>query len=126
MRFRLPLQIAMKCACPNAAGEWRVDAFPPTLRRQAGCDRRAGAGCREIIGGSRREERLEVFARNMPKRGVDPEHYPHLSVPSVGRLRGRVREGVICTATASSPQSGLGFERTLAYVTGQRAGEELC
>ena len=78
----------------------RVLANTATTRR---LDRRAGAGCREIIGGSRREERLEVFARNVAERGVDQEHYPHLSVPSVGRLRGRVREGVICTVTASSP-----------------------
>ena len=106
MRFPLPLQIAMKSACPNPAGEWRVDVFPPRPRRHdSRGDGRASAGCREIIGGSRREERLEVFARNVAERGVDQEHYPHLSVPSVGRLRGRVREGVICTATASSPKS---------------------
>jgi asparaginyl-tRNA synthetase len=62
-------------------------------------------GIGEIIGGSQREERLEVLDRNMAERGIDREHYAwyrdlrrYGTVPHVG--------------------FGLGFERTLAYVTG--------
>ena len=32
-------------------------------------------GIGEIIGGSQREERLEVLDRNMAERGIDKEHY---------------------------------------------------
>ena len=32
-------------------------------------------GIGEIIGGSQREERLDVLDRNMAKRGIDREHY---------------------------------------------------
>src|SRR6202047_1589479 len=62
-------------------------------------------GIGEIIGGSQREERLEVLDRSMAERGIDRAHYAwdlHLrrygTVPHAG--------------------FGLGFERTLAYVTG--------
>ena len=61
-------------------------------------------GIGEIIGGSQREERLEGLDRSMAERGIDREHYawyrdlrPYGTVPHAG--------------------FGLGFERTLAYVT---------
>ena len=63
------------------------------------------SGIGEIIGGSQREERLEVLDRNMAERAIDREHYAwyrdlrrYSTVPHAG--------------------FGLGFERTLAYVTG--------
>jgi asparaginyl-tRNA synthetase len=62
-------------------------------------------GIGEIIGGSQREERLEVLDRRMDEMGIDKEQmrwYRDLrrygSVPHAG--------------------FGLGFERTIAYVTG--------
>ena len=62
-------------------------------------------GIGEIIGGSQREERLDVLDARMDKIGIDKEHYAwyrdlrrYGSVPHAG--------------------FGLGFERTLAYVTG--------
>jgi asparaginyl-tRNA synthetase len=62
-------------------------------------------GIGEIIGGSQREERLDVLDRRMAELGIDREHYRwyrdlrrYGSVPHAG--------------------FGLGFERTLAYVTG--------
>ena len=59
----------------------------------------------EIIGGSQREERLDVLDRNMAERSIDQEHYAW--------YRDLRRYGTV-------PQAGfgLGFERTLAYVTG--------
>ena len=58
-------------------------------------------GIGEIIGGSQREERLEVLDRNMAERGIDREHYAW--------YRGLRRYGTLPHA---------GFERTIAYVTG--------
>src|SRR3954451_3993737 len=62
-------------------------------------------GIGEIIGGSQREERLEVLARRIVESGLDPQAYAwyrdlrrYGSVPHAG--------------------FGLGFERTVAYVTG--------
>ncbi len=62
-------------------------------------------GIGEIIGGSQREERLEVLDARMTEAGLDKEHYSwyrdlrrYGSVPHAG--------------------FGLGFERTVAYVTG--------
>jgi asparaginyl-tRNA synthetase len=62
-------------------------------------------GIGEIIGGSQREERLDVLDARMVERGIDKDHYAwyrdlrrYGSVPHAG--------------------FGLGFERTLAYVTG--------
>ena len=62
-------------------------------------------GIGEIIGGSQREERLAVLDARMAERGIDKEHYTwyrdlrrYGSVPHAG--------------------FGLGFERTIAYVTG--------
>src|SRR5436305_2928780 len=62
-------------------------------------------GTGEIIGGSQREERLDVLDRSMAERGIDKEHY--------GWYRDLRRYGTVPHAGF-----GLGFERTLAYVTG--------
>src|ERR1051326_2571663 len=62
-------------------------------------------GMGEIIGGSQREERLDVLDRSMAERGIDKEHY--------GWDRDIPRDG-----TGPHAGFGLGFERTLAYVTG--------
>jgi asparaginyl-tRNA synthetase len=62
-------------------------------------------GIGEIIGGSQREERLEVLDARMVERGIDKEHY--------GWYRDLRRYGSVPHAGF-----GLGFERTLAYVTG--------
>jgi asparaginyl-tRNA synthetase len=59
----------------------------------------------EIIGGSQREERLEVLTRRMRSGGVAPEHLSwYLDTRRWG----------------SCPHAGfgLGFERLLMYVTG--------
>src|SRR2546430_3290878 len=62
-------------------------------------------GIGEIIGGSQREERLDVLDARMTAAGVDKEHYgwerdprPYGTVPHAG--------------------FGLGFQRTVAYATG--------
>jgi asparaginyl-tRNA synthetase len=62
-------------------------------------------GIGEIIGGSQREERLDILDQTMAERGIHQEHYAwyrdlrrYSTVPHAG--------------------FGLGFERTLAYVTG--------
>src|SRR6267142_923681 len=62
-------------------------------------------GIGEIIGGSQREERLEVLDARMAERGIDREHYAW--------YRDLRRYGTV-------PHAGFGlaFERTLAYVTG--------
>jgi asparaginyl-tRNA synthetase len=62
-------------------------------------------GIGEIIGGSQREERLEVLDARMDERGIDRQHY--------GWYRDLRRYGTVPHAGF-----GLGFERTLAYVTG--------
>jgi len=62
-------------------------------------------GIGEVIGGSQREERLEVLDARMKEGGLDPEHY--------GWYRDLRRYGSVPHAGF-----GLGFERTLAYVTG--------
>jgi len=62
-------------------------------------------GIGEIIGGSQREERLEVLDRSMAKHGIDREHYAW--------YRDLRRYGTVPHAGF-----GVGFERTLAYVTG--------
>src|ERR1700738_1210042 len=63
------------------------------------------AGIGDIIGGSQREERLEVLDRSMAERGIDREHYAW--------YRDLRRYGTV-------PHAGLGpgFERHLRYVTG--------
>ena len=62
-------------------------------------------GIGEIIGGSQREERLEVLDRRLVEVGLDPAAY--------GWYRDLRRYGSVPHAGF-----GLGFERTLAYVTG--------
>jgi asparaginyl-tRNA synthetase len=62
-------------------------------------------GIGEIIGGSQREERLERLDARMDEMGIDKEHY--------GWYRDLRRYGSVPHAGF-----GLGFERTLAYVTG--------
>ncbi|HKD31253.1 MAG TPA: asparagine--tRNA ligase [Xanthobacteraceae bacterium] len=62
-------------------------------------------GIGEIIGGSQREERLDVLDTRMAERGIDKEHYAW--------YRDLRRYGTVPHAGF-----GLGFERTLAYVTG--------
>ncbi len=61
-------------------------------------------GIGEIIGGSQREERLEVLDRSMADRGIDQEHCaPTLTLP---RERGRVRVGdLAATARCRIPAS---------------------
>jgi asparaginyl-tRNA synthetase len=62
-------------------------------------------GIGEIIGGSQREERLAVLDARMEAQGLDREHY--------GWYRDLRRYGTVPHAGF-----GLGFERTVAYVTG--------
>ena len=62
-------------------------------------------GIGEIIGGSQREERLDVLDARMAERSTDKEHY--------GWYRDLRRYGTVPHAGF-----GLGFERALAYVTG--------
>jgi asparaginyl-tRNA synthetase len=62
-------------------------------------------GIGEIIGGSQREERLEVLDARMDEHKIDKAHY--------GWYRDLRRYGTVPHAGF-----GLGFERTLAYVTG--------
>jgi asparaginyl-tRNA synthetase len=62
-------------------------------------------GIGEIIGGSQREERLEVLDARMGESGLDKDHY--------GWYRDLRRYGTVPHAGF-----GLGFERTVAYVTG--------
>jgi len=62
-------------------------------------------GIGEIIGGSQREERLDILDARMAELDIDSEHYAW--------YRDLRRYGTVPHAGF-----GLGFERTLAYVTG--------
>ncbi len=62
-------------------------------------------GIGEIIGGSQREERLDVLDRRLDEVGLDREAY--------GWYRDLRRYGTVPHAGF-----GLGFERTMAYITG--------
>jgi asparaginyl-tRNA synthetase len=62
-------------------------------------------GIGEIIGGSQREERLDVLDRRITESGLDPASYSW--------YRDLRRYGTVPHAGF-----GLGFERTVAYVTG--------
>ena len=62
-------------------------------------------GIGEIIGGSQREERLDVLDRRMAEVGLDPAHYSW--------YRDLRRYGTVPHAGF-----GLGFERTVSYLTG--------
>jgi asparaginyl-tRNA synthetase len=61
-------------------------------------------GIGEIIGGSQREERLDMLDARMTQLGIDQEHHWYRDLRRYG--------------TAPHAGFGLGFERTLAYVTG--------
>jgi len=62
-------------------------------------------GIGEIVGGSQREERLEVLEENMRRHGMDPADYKwYLDLRRYG--------------TAPHSGFGLGFERMLMFVTG--------
>jgi asparaginyl-tRNA synthetase len=62
-------------------------------------------GIGEIVGGSQREERLDVLDARLKATGLDPQHY--------GWYRDLRRYGTVPHAGF-----GLGFERTVAYATG--------
>src|SRR6185369_236230 len=62
-------------------------------------------GIGEIIGGSQREERLAVLDARMAEKHIDPAHYSW--------YRDLRRYGTVPHAGF-----GLGFERTIAYITG--------
>ena len=62
-------------------------------------------GIGEIIGGSQREERLDVLDARMAEVGLDPAHYSW--------YRDLRRYGTVPHAGF-----GLGFERTISYITG--------
>ena len=62
-------------------------------------------GIGEIIGGSQREERLDVFDRRMEQQGLNKEHYTW--------YRDLRRYGTVPHAGF-----GLGLERFVSYVTG--------
>ncbi|WP_026374514.1 asparagine--tRNA ligase [Aestuariibacter salexigens] len=64
-------------------------------------------GIGEIIGGSQREERLDVFDERLEEMGLDKEDY--------GWYRDLRRYGTVPHAGF-----GLGFERLVAYVTGMQ------
>jgi len=84
------------------------DAVQGLVRRAAiqrvGLDG-TGAKFQMGVGGSQREERLEVLDARMAERGIDKEHYAW--------YRDLRRYGTVPHAGF-----GLGFERTIAYVTG--------
>ncbi len=62
-------------------------------------------GIGEIVGGSQREERLDVLERNMERHGLDPKDYSwYLDLRRYG--------------TVPHAGFGLGFERMLMFVTG--------
>ena len=62
-------------------------------------------GVGEIIGGSQREERLEVLEERMREQGLDPEQYSwYLDLRRYG--------------TVPHSGFGLGLERVLLFVTG--------
>jgi asparaginyl-tRNA synthetase len=80
-------------------------------------------GIGEIIGGSQREERIDVLDRSMAERGIDREALrPHPSLPRERRERGRVREADL-RRYGTVPHAGFGLALafaggTLAYATG--------
>ncbi len=64
-------------------------------------------GIGEIIGGSQREERLDVLTERMKKKGLDPDDAVYQWYLDLRRY-----------GTVPHSGFGLGFERTLMYVTG--------
>jgi asparaginyl-tRNA synthetase len=74
-------------------------------------------GIGEIIGGSQREERLEILDARMAERQIDRDHYaPTLPSPASGGGKGG--DDLRRYGTVPHAGFGLGFERTFAYVTG--------
>jgi asparaginyl-tRNA synthetase len=66
-------------------------------------------GIGEIVGGSQREERLEVLEQNMRRHGMDPGDYKwYLDLRRYG--------------TVPHSGFGLGFERMLMFITGANIG----
>jgi asparaginyl-tRNA synthetase len=62
-------------------------------------------GIGEIVGGSQREERLEMLKENMRRHNMDPDDYKwYLDLRRYG--------------TAPHSGFGLGFERILMFITG--------
>jgi asparaginyl-tRNA synthetase len=62
-------------------------------------------GIGEIIGGSQREERIDVLRRRMQEAGLnEEEYYWYLDLRSYG--------------TVPHAGFGLGFERTVQFITG--------
>jgi asparaginyl-tRNA synthetase len=98
---------AIKAFCMRLNGDGRTVAAMDVL----------APGIGEIIGGSQREQRLEVLDRSMAECHIDREHYaPTLPSPARGGGKG----GGDLRRYGTVPHAGfdLGFERTLAYVTG--------
>jgi hypothetical protein len=58
----------------HAGQRRREDGRPPRLRGRVRGGGLLAPGIGEIIGGSQREERLEVLDRSMAERGIDQEH----------------------------------------------------
>jgi aspartyl/asparaginyl-tRNA synthetase len=60
-------------------------------------------GIGEIIGGSRREDRLEVLDRSMTERGIDREHYaPTLPSPASRLRHSHILLGVVSSCVDAS------------------------
>ena len=90
---------------PAASKAFYMQPDPADPTKALCVDVLAPEGYGEIIGGSQREERLDVLDARMAERSIDKEHY--------GWYRDLRRYGTVPHAGF-----GLGFERTLAYVTG--------
>ena len=67
-------------------------------------------GIGELVGGSQREERMEVLIKRMQECGLNPEDYK--SYVDLRKYGGVVHSGF-----------GLGFERMIMYLTGTQALE---
>ncbi len=64
-------------------------------------------GVGELIGGSQREERLDVLMASLAENGIDPEEYaPYIDLRRFG--------------TFEHSGFGLGFERAVMYMTGMK------
>jgi asparaginyl-tRNA synthetase len=76
-------------------------------------------GIGEIIGGNQREERLEELDQNMAERGIDKEHYAwYRDLRRYGTLPPPLPNPPPLAVACGGEGGDLGFERTLAYVTG--------
>jgi asparaginyl-tRNA synthetase len=90
---------------PKAAKAFYMKENPADPRTVLCNDLIAPEGYGEIIGGSQREERLDVLDSRMAQFGLDPAHY--------GWYRDFRRYGTVPHAGF-----GLGFERLVVYVCG--------